>query len=241
MHLFHIERDKANWGKLFKYDIHAAHKWGLPGVNCSVCGSTWGMTGVEYPAVDLSFLPAADRYLNRWPVSPEELDDLRRPIIPLLPSKTILPPGTDFGPLVGKAWGKFGDFAWLTPWTMLMRCDIYEALVSAGVRLPVVGMDPELKFRSKSFPDLVEPQIEPLANLVPSSFILPDSPACTACGRHSRELERMIVDGASVPSQVDLFRPREHPTYILSTERFKEAVQDLNMTDILFIEVDVIE
>jgi len=184
-------------------------------------------------------LPTASRYRNRLPVSPEELEELRRPIIPLLPPEAILPPGTDFGPLVGKAWGKFGDFAWLNPWTILMQRGTYEALVSAGVRMPMPGLVPELKFRSKSFPDLVEPQVEPLVNLVPASFLPPESPVCPACGLDSRELDRMIVDRASVPSHVDLFRARDHPTYILATERFVEAVQEANMTDILFKEVEV--
>jgi hypothetical protein len=38
---------------------------------------------------------------------------------------------------------------------------------------------------------------------------------------------------------VDLFRARDHPTYILATERFKEAVEKFNITDILFEEVEV--
>lgn len=239
MRLFHAKPDDVRWGRIYKYDINAAHKWGLPGVKCSACGSTWATTGIEYPAVDLSILPTAYRYRDRRPVSIEELNDLRLPIVPLLPPNAILNPGTDLGPLVGKAWGKFGDFAWLAPWTMLMRREVYEKLSSYGVQLPIEGMAPELKFRSKSFPDLVEPQIEPLANLVSDSFLPSESFSCLACGRDSRKLERFIVDGNSVPNHVDLFRTRDHPTYILATELFVNAVQKLSMTDILFTEVDV--
>jgi uncharacterized double-CXXCG motif protein len=239
MCLFHSKPNDTNWGIQYKYYINAGHKWGLHGVKCPVCGKTRCVIGVDYPTVDLSHLPKINRFSKRWPVNPEEQDDMRRLIIPMLPPNSYLPPGADFGPLVGKAWGKFGDFAWLNPWTMFMLRQTYEKLVSVGIQMPILGMPPEIKFRSKTYPDLVEPQIEPLARLVPASFDPPDSQPCPGCGRYSRHLVKMIVDGASVPFHVDLFRSRDHPTYILATERFKEAVEKFNMTDILFEEVEV--
>ncbi len=239
MYLFHTKPDDANWGIQYKYYINAAHKWGLSGVTCVVCNTTWITVGIEYPALDLSNLPTVDLYCIHKPVSLEVMENLRHPIIPMLPPNSYLPPSTDIGPLVGKAWGKFGDFAWLNPWTMLMQRQTYQSLVSVGVQMPILGMPPEITFRSKTFPDLVEPQVEALARLVPASFIPPVSQPCPGCGRYSRKLERMIVDGASIPSHVDLFRPRDHPTYILATERFVKAVQKFNMTDILFEEIEV--
>jgi uncharacterized double-CXXCG motif protein len=224
MRLYTVKPDDLNWGKRYKYDINAAHKWGLPGVRCPVCGSTWSTTGVEYPVVNLSSLPTAERYRNRWPVSLEEFDDLRVPIASQLSPQALLPPGADFGPLVGRASGKFGDFAWTTPWTMLLRREIYVEIVSYGVKLPKDVVVPELKFKSESIPDLVELQIEPLANLIPASFS-DEGSVCTACGRDSRKVERFIMDGASVPTHVDLFRTRDHPTHIITIERFVEAVR----------------
>lgn len=197
------------------------------------------MTGVEYPAIDLSSLPTINRYLDRRPVSVEELNALRLPVKSLLHPDAITPPGTDFGPLIGKAWGKFGDFAWLNPWTMLMRRSTFETLDSNGVRLPKLGIKPDLKFRSKSYPDLVEPQVELLADLFPASFSPSESMNCLACGRNPKRIERFIIDGSSVPSHVDLFRSRDHPTKILATENFVDVVQKFNMTDIMFTDVDV--
>lgn len=239
MRLFSVKPDDVSWGKLFKYEINAAHKWGLPGVSCSVCESTWAMTGVDYPAIDLSSLPIINRYLDRKPVSVEELNALRLPVRPLLNSDAMTPPGTDFWPLVGKAWGKFGDFAWLNPWTMLMKRSTFETLDYNGVRLPKLGLKPDLKFRSNLYPDLVEPQIELLADLLTASFSPSESTNCPACGRNPHKIERFIVDGFSVPSHVDLFRAREHPTNILATEHFVDVVQKFDMADIIFSEIDV--
>lgn len=239
MRIFSINEDKSNWGFLYKYGIDATHNWKLPLINCTVCNRPRGIVGVIYPTVDLSSLPTVGLYMGHKPVNIEELDDLRQPIIPMLPPNSYLPSGTQFGNLEGNAWGKFGDFVWLAPWILIMQRQSYQKLVSEEVQMPVVGMTPQIKFRSKNHPDLVELQVEPLARLVPESFIPSESTECPGCGFHSRELNRFIVDSSTIPSHVDLFRTRDHPTYILATERLKDVVEKFNMTDILFEEVDV--
>lgn len=236
MRLFHVQPDDAHGGKHQQYEINASHTWGLPGIRCSVCGVTWATTGVAYPAVDLAILPSPDQYGGLEPVTVEEFQELRAPIIRLLGASVALPPGTDLGPLVGKAWGKFGDFAWVNPWTMLIRHEVWSKLNSMGLRLPQV-VTPKLEFRSKFPPEFLEFQVEPLASLSASSFSSLEPSPCPVCGHDARKPEQIVAERVSIPSYVDLFRLRDFPTVILATEEFTEAVQDLNMTGISTVEV----
>jgi len=239
MRLFCIKPDDTNWGIRYKYQIDASHKWGLPGVNCDVCGNTWAMTGIIYPTIDLSSLPNSSRFLNVSPVLVAEYKSLSSYISNLFPSIPFLPPGTDLGPLVGKAWGKFGDFAWPNSWNMLMQKTTYEVLVSRGVLLPAQGLTPELVFRAKFPPDLIEPEIHPSARLAKTAFIPINSSPCPSCRRNSHKLQRIVVDVSSIPTNYDLFRSRDHPTHILATEKFIEEVKALQLSDISFFEVNV--
>lgn len=221
------------------YTIDASHKWGLPGLSCSVCGQTWSTTGVAYPLVDLSALSSEKRYRNVSPVTLDELNKLRNALLPLMPNDSVSPPGTDFGPLTGKARGTFGDFVWPNPWTLLIRSEALDLLNSAGVSTPSPAR-PSITFRGKDSPDLLEFQLEPYAQ-VSSGTLLPDALSpCRSCGHNDLCMpEHLVIERSSIPQNLDIFRARDFTTLILATERFMEAVQNLKLTDILFHEVDV--
>src|SRR6266446_5331030 len=104
MTLYEIRPDDEGWGRRNNYLINASHKWKLPGVSCSVCKSTWGIAGEAYPAIDLSALPNQEFYKDCSPISLERLEELRRPIRSLAGADISFSPGTEFGPLVGKAY-----------------------------------------------------------------------------------------------------------------------------------------
>lgn len=239
MKLFCVKPDDLYWGRQYKYQIDASHKWGLPGVNCDICGNTWAMTGVIYPAVDLSNLPNEKRFRKAHVVSVAEYLTSQRYISNLFSSTLFLPPGTEFGPMVGKAWGKFGDFAWTNPWTMLMQRKTYEMLTSKGILLSPQYSTPELIYRAKSTPDLVEPQIEPMARMAKSAFTPVDTSICSFCGYDPHKLHKLIVEASSIPINLDLFRSRDHPTHIFATERFVEEIKILQLSDISFFDVIV--
>jgi uncharacterized double-CXXCG motif protein len=237
MLLFRIQPDDANWGKHYRYYINAAHRWKLPGVRCPSCGR-WATVGLDYPAVDLSSLPSEPRYRHARSVELEEYEELKQHVLTLLPGDAVVAPGTEFGPLVGKAWGTFGAFAWLNPWTVLMGDETLRHLESEGVQglQPVI---PELTYRRKAPIAIQELQIEPIASLASSALPLWWKPSCKVCGRHPNPVNRIVVDRASVPKDKDLFRIREFTTVILATERFRDVAQSLNMSDILFDEITV--
>lgn len=233
MRVFDCNQDESE--ELLDFEIDAGHKWTLPGVKCEVCGDTWATTGVEYPTVDISAEPYAKEYVNGWPVSLAELEQRRARIRSHFQADALLPPGADFGPLEGKASGRFPDFVWLSPWTLLLKRVAYEQLRSHDVALPR-AVAPQLRFSGNQPVDLVELEIEPLALLAAESF-LPNGEPCLGCGRDARRVNVPVVSASSLPQDVDLFRPRNFPTYILGNERFREAVEALSLKGIVFSEL----
>jgi hypothetical protein len=60
---------------------------------------------------------------------------------------------------------------------------------------------------------------------------------CKSCGREGRQVDVPIVSRDSIPADMDLFRARNFPTYILGTERFKQAVDELGLEGMVFQEL----
>jgi uncharacterized double-CXXCG motif protein len=239
MNFFIIGPDKNNWGKIYNDDIIVRRAWCLPGVRCSECGNTWAMIGVDYPLVDLSFLPA-DILLSYKPraVSVEEYIQLRNEVTPLVSKEQPLPPGTGFGPLSGKGVGKCGDFAWPNSWTLLVKRKTYLSLQSSNLRLSGVSV-PQLKVKEKSECDLFEFQIEPRVNLAPASYTIPEPRICPKCGRDDRKVVKLVIDRNTIPSNLDMMRIVNYPTYIIVSERFRDTANQLNLSNICFDDVEV--
>ncbi|RUO89492.1 hypothetical protein D7Y11_29960 [Corallococcus sp. AB018] len=220
--------------------VEATHKWGLPGLkNCPGCGATWGTSAQFYPAVDLSELPerAAFEEPRAEPLS--ELIRLRELVRPLVPPDTQLPPATHFGPLVGRASGQFEGFVGLEDCLIVLRRDTLEALQAAGIR-GLLGCKTELRFRQKTPPDILELQLE-LRGRMHRDCLPPDlEPPCPTCGRVGLRLpEDLLLDAASLPSDIDLFRLGDYSTVLIGTDRFKDAVEQGGWTGISFRELPV--
>jgi uncharacterized double-CXXCG motif protein len=229
--LFEVVRDDSNLGSGY---IDATHKWGLPGVICSQCNSTWGAVGSEYPSVDLSGLSNENAYRKARAVPFDEFERLRQPILRMLPEGSKLIPGTQFGPLLGEAKGKFKDFAWINLWTLLIRSEVRTALETRVSNL--ICVRPQLSWKGVET-DLLELQLDPHGHLVSPST---SQPSCEACGRDPNSLpKQIIVTRSSIPDNVDLFRARNFNTVLLATSRFVNAVRDLNLVGVRFNEVIV--
>jgi len=235
LNLFRVRPDYASAGNGL---VDGMHEWGLPGVDCTGCGSTWGVVGPAYPSVDLSTLSNEEVYRNSWPVSLEEFVERRRPILPLMPDASVPEPGTPFGPLIGKARGVFTDFVWLNPWAPLIQSRALDRLREAGVRTPI-GVPPFLRFRGKNPPALLELQIEPHGKMAPAA-VTNSEPSCLSCGRNPNSVpEHIVIDALSIPKDLDLFRAEDFPTVILATQKFVEAAEALKLRGIGFHQVAV--
>ncbi len=219
-------------------EAHGAHKWKLPGARCHTCGATWGGVGHQYPCVDLSQLPERKEFEKARPEPFTEFARLRELVRPLAPPNAPLPPGTRFGPLMGTAVGKLPAFTWIID-VLLVRRETLERLQAEGVR-GLRGCRTELRFRQKNPPELLELQIEPHGQLHPDCF-LPDVPSpCATCGRLGlRRPDGPILDAASLPKSLDLFRVGNFATMVIGTERFVEAVLRLELDGLTLRELPI--
>ncbi|MCY1019442.1 double-CXXCG motif protein [Pyxidicoccus sp. MSG2] len=217
--------------------VNAWHKLGLPGVRCHTCGATWTDAGHEYPCVDLSQLPERGDFEKARPEPFPEFARLRELVRPLAPRNAELPPGTGFGPLVGRAHGEFGPIAWVGGLKLLVHRAVLERIQAAGVR-GLLGCRTELRFRQKNPPELLELQIEPHGRLHPDCIPPDVPPPCATCGRHAFKWpDSPILDAASLPTDLDLFRVGNFATMIVGTERFMNAVQHLELDGLTFREL----
>ncbi|NLS76580.1 MAG: hypothetical protein GXY76_04880 [Chloroflexi bacterium] len=236
MDIYRLKPDDDNWE--MRYGLLASHKWHLPGVKCPRCG-TWAVVGVAYPAVDLSVLSCEAKYRKARAASLEEYQRLRDAVLPLVPKGSLVVPGTSLGPLTGEARGRFGSFAWIGSWTMLVQAEVIPQLEAVGVKLPV-SAPAELHSRAGSRHCFVEFQLMCDALLAAVSFRAEVmKPPCSVCGREAAVLDRVVVEESTVPREVDLFRPRNHPAVVLATERFADAARQLGLTNIVLERVDV--
>lgn len=217
------------------------NKWGLPGVHCPVCNATWATTGDSYPSVDLSHLPAQEqkKYFSRVEEDYAEFERLREQVRPLAPPGVHLWPGTKFGPMNGSAQGEFGPLVLHHTWTLLMRREPMERLQAEGLQ-GLKGARTELRFRKKNPPELLEMELLPRGNFHPDSVTEQSSP-CLKCERSSvKRPDEPILDAATLPQDLDLFRLCAFKRMIIGTERFVEAVRRLGYeADIAFQELPV--
>jgi uncharacterized double-CXXCG motif protein len=237
MKLYHLSIGSTD---AFNGELAARHAFGLPGVHCPLCGSRWASTGVAYPTVDVSALPQRDR-IKTGNVPWAEFVELRELVRGLLPGRLPLPPGTGFGALRGKAKGNddaFGSFVPLVPWTIVVRDRAARALAAAGLA-GIRSAPVQLQFPSTAL-SIEELEVWPLVSLAKECLPGGEWPkACAQCGRLDLKApERVVLDGATVP-KLDIFRGAELSTYIFVTERFVEACESIQLTNLTVTEVAV--
>lgn len=229
--VYELAPDNERWAKL--NSIEATHIRMLPGVRCPTCG-TWSMTGIIYPSVNLSLLDRQAALLSPWPIPFEDFSNLAGRIEPILGAQRPATPGAELGPLRGKAKGNFGDFAWVNPWTPLLRESIWIALKQAEIHL--VGVHAELRFGKEPHETLVELEALPKARL-PTSLA---EGACPLCGRlQVKRADRLILDGGSLDHSVPLQRIAELPTVLVANERFAEFIQAKKLRDVILTSIEL--
>jgi len=233
MHYFRIKEDKSSG---YTGDVDASHKWGLPGViSCPTCKATWGDNSKAYPSVDLTPVASLADFEEARAEPIEEYERLCELVRPLLPPGALLEPGAAFGPLVGKAQGRFGPFVSPYPWLLLAQREALEKLQAEGLR-GLKGCRTHLLFRQRDSPELLELEILPAGRLHPDCLPPDREPPCPRCGRHGLSLPKVqLLDTATIPSHLDLFRLEDFSTVIVCTERFVDACQSLELGGVAFL------
>lgn len=204
-------------GPLLNYEINAAHLVGLPGLKCARCGETWAAVGVSYPLVDAERLGRLLPELKSpAPIPGSRFVKLREAVEREVGTGRYLPPGTDFGPLIGTASGAVHAALWVNPWTLLLRRDAYERAFD-GLQ-PPKGAVAVLSGASAEF---LEIEATPRRLLgVPET--------CSACGRFGvrRDGSKKILF-KRWPVDDQLSRVEELPSVLLATETLARKLASL--------------
>ncbi|HLM42698.1 MAG TPA: double-CXXCG motif protein [Myxococcaceae bacterium] len=235
MRYFIIEEDKSLGYTGF---VNAAPKWGLPGVkDCPACKATWADISKAYPSVDLTPVAALARFERPGARPIEEYERMRELVRPLLPPGAVVEPGSCFGPLVGNAQGRFGQFVSNSSDVLLVRREALEKLQAEGLR-GLKGCRMEVRFRQRHSPELLELELLPVGRLHPKCLPPNREPPCPRCGREEISLPKQpMLDAATLPPHLDLFRLLDMSTLVICTERFAEACQRLGLDGIVFVPV----
>ena len=230
---FIIEEDKSLGYTGF---VEAGNKWGLPGVDtCPACKATWANTTKAYPSVDLTPVTALADFAEPRAEPIEEYERLRELVRPLLPPGAVVEPGSRFGPLVGSAQGRFGQFVSNYSDVLLVRREALEKLQAEGLR-GLKGCRMEVRFRQRNSPELLELELLPVGRLHPKCLPPNREPPCPRCGREDLSLPKQpVLDAATLPPELDLFRLLDMSTLVICTERFAEACQRLGLDGIVFV------
>lgn len=230
---YEIRPDQNVWGK--SNFIDAKHPLKLPGVVCPICG-TWSITGAIYPSFDASVLSDKLCSINSFPISIESFDELSLKVAGLLGVEDTFVPGSEFGKLRGKAKGKFGDFAWLNPWTPLIRESVWLELREAGVELLAVRA--ELDFGKQEHEPFVEIEVHSGVKLI-SELVLEED-KCRCCGRLPiKKGSNIIIDGSSFNNSIPIQRISELPTILIVNDRLAKFIQQRNLRDVLLTRIEI--
>lgn len=220
--------------------IEGRHKWGLPGVDtCPVCKSTWGDDSIAYPSVDLTPVLSLADFSSGWAQPIEEYERRRELVRPFLPPGALLEPGTSLGPLWGKAQGRFGQLSSPYPWWLLVQREALEKLQAEGLR-GLKGCPTQLRFRQRNSPELLELELLSGGRLHPDCLPPNQAPPCPRCGRFDiSKPDNPLLDAATIPGHVDVFRMEDMSTMIVCTEPFADACKRLGLDGVVFNPVPV--
>ncbi|HYO73239.1 MAG TPA: double-CXXCG motif protein [Archangium sp.] len=237
MKYFTIEEDRS---PVYTGVITGSHKWGLPGVDtCPSCGSTWGDDSRAYPSVDLSPVASLADFVEPRAEPIEEYERLCELVRPFLPPGALLEPGTNLGPIVGTALGRFGQLVTSYPWWLLVQRESLEKLQAEGLQ-GLKGYPAQLRFRQRHAPELFELELLPVGR-AHADCLPPDrEPPCPRCGRVGLSLPKdLLLDASTLPSDLDVFRLEDFSTVIVCTERFAKACKRLELDGVVFNPVPI--
>ncbi|REG15461.1 putative double-CXXCG motif protein [Archangium gephyra] len=237
MKFFIVKEDGA---PIYTGVITGTHKWRIPGVDtCAACGVTWGNNSRAYPSVDLSPVASLADFVEPRAEPIEEYERLCELVRPFLPPGALLEPGTNLGPIVGTALGRFGQLVTSYPQWLLVQREALEKLQAEGLQ-GLKAIPAQLRFRQRNAPELLELELLPVGRAYPDCLPTEREPSCPRCGRFGLSLPKdLLLDAATLPNQLDVFRLEDLSTVIVCTERFAKACKRLKLDGVVFDPVPV--
>jgi uncharacterized double-CXXCG motif protein len=216
----------ASWAN--KNYIEAVHSVIVPGLLCPECGA-WATTGLAFPNADIKNLLCDIRFKTPYPINIEAFHMLSEHLFKETGITQIVP-GIELGCLSGKAKGVFGDFAWVNPWTVLLRHSILKQAQEAGLNLN--GVCAKLDFENNIEEDFFELEVSPVAT--PNAFS--NIPKCKICGRRKiAKDEQLVVDASMFDPSIPLQHIVEWPTILIVNTAFANFIKELALRDVKLI------
>ncbi|HZH18288.1 MAG TPA: double-CXXCG motif protein [Archangium sp.] len=230
-HYFRVDEDRAEG---YTGYVDGAHRWKLPGIICPACKAIWSSGSKAYPSVELTPVASLADFETARPEPVDEYERLCELVRPLLPPGAVLEPGAGFGPIEGKAQGRFGQLVSPYPWLLLIQREALEKLQAEGLR-GLKGCRTELRFRQRASPDLLELEVLPAGKVHPNCLPSNRKRPCARCGHHRIPLpSEPLLDASTLPSHLDLFRLEDYSSVIVCTERFVDTCKRLGLDGVVF-------
>ncbi len=235
MNYFRIQEDMSAG---YTGTVDASHRWGLPGLYCPLCQDAWSGGANAYPSVDLTPIAALADFETPRPEPLDEYERLCELVRPLLPPGAQLEPGAGFGPLEGKAQGRFGHLFMDFAEVLLIQREALNKLQAEGLK-GLKGCPTALRFRQRHSPELLELELLPVGRLHPGCLPPNPQPPCPRCGRRMHPLPDVLrLDASTLPEHLDLFRLEDYSNLTICTGRFVEACQRLGLDGVVFQPVE---
>lgn len=177
----------------------------------------------------LSELPSRNYKHVPW----NEYTRMASPIKAAVGKGRLIPPGCEFGYFRGKLIRKLGDFCWPNLWRAFMRVEAFEKLRGTGCCAGLVGVPAEVTDRKRKKIEIVELQVEPIAEFSPASYHTKPVTICNTCGWATRDHDRTVIDLKGVPLERGLFQAKR-PGAIYCTEPVRETIERLELSNVMF-------
>ena len=216
--------------------VEGDHPWRLPNrIGCPACG-VYGAIGASHPTIDLSGFPEADTLSRDQGVSWREYSRQADALSAFLGDGPLLGPGDSFGRFEGRLVGKPAAFMEGDIELLFASAEALHALEGGGVAIPPSA--PARLRRGRKEVEMLELDLPRAGGFADESYPFL-AHRCSVCGRMDGGLERMVLAEESLPESLDLFRPANHPTIIIASERFRDAAERLSLPELRFEPVEV--
>ncbi|AKF81778.1 hypothetical protein MFUL124B02_22980 [Myxococcus fulvus 124B02] len=149
-------------------------------------------------------------------------------MLPLVPRDAVVTPGSGFGPLTGRARGRFGPVSVHMPWTLLVRPDVMKRLDGLTGAVPV----PAAFRRGQGDGELLELQVMPGGKFVGDGR----HKSCKTCGRTNWVLPPPEKWRLAVPPSADFARVTAS-VVVVSERVVQQLERQLEEADIVALDV----
>ena len=187
--------------------------------------------------MDLAAFSGADALRNPAGVSWRQFQEVSHAVRIFLDTNQPLGPGDRFGPCAGRVKGTAVDFLFGDIALLFVSSEAFASLNHSEVVLPLAA---PICSQKTGTPDetVLEFDIPRAGTLSDESYgFLPHR--CGTCGRIDGRLERPVLVSDSRIASLDLFRPTNHPSIIIASDRFRLAAADRSLTGLVFEPIEI--